>query len=160
MRQGEAGGFAVDADRVFVSPVLGQLHGFVAGRVVKDGAVPPEGVFRHPKTAGRLYRLHGEQHDLAQAGQGLEVGNPVGPVGVGGANHAGRSIQAQDQRGGIKRAKHDCQAGVFEQMGRCFVAAAGQVEVAHRMRIEHPERVHAFGREVDPTGNGSGGGEK
>ncbi len=137
--------FAVDADGVFVSPILGQFHGFVAGWVVENGAVPLKGVFWYTKTAGCLHRLHGQQHDLPQAGQGIEVSDPIGPVCISWANHAGGTVEPQDERGFVETAKHDGHPWVFEQVCGRFVATAGEIKIANGMVVKHPKRIHAFG---------------
>ncbi len=45
-------------------------------------------------------------------------------------------------------------------MGRGFVTAAGQVQIADGGVVDHPEGVHALGRQVHPALARSGGNEE
>ncbi len=81
-------------------------------------------------------------------------GNAVGQiveVGCPGFDRLAATVEPQDARRSLERAEHDRQASVLAKVRDRLDAAAGQVEVGHRVLVEHAEGVVALGRQVDVT---------
>jgi hypothetical protein len=75
------------------------------------------------------------------------------------ANRTAATVDARDLRILVKRAEHDRDAAVAQQMSGGLIAAAGQIQVADPVLVEDAEGVHPFRRQVDAA-FGRGGGDE
>ena len=82
------------------------------------------------------------------------------PISVAGADNATLSVKAEDEWLGVETAEHNRETAVTAQMCGGFIAAAGDVKIGDSAIVEAAKTVHAFGREIDATLPGGGGGEK
>ncbi len=115
-------------------------------------------VERHAEAARGLHQLDVELHDLAcpsgsapakwSASRWAYAAVPAGSTRP-------RPYRRRIRGGSLEGAEHQGQAAVVAQMGRGLVAAAGAIQVDHRIGVEHAQRIEAFWRQVDaPTLSG------
>ena len=143
---------AVETDLILLLPVLLQpLLAFLGGPLVQQ--LPVAGVRqignRHP--ARRLHEVDRHIENLPRARERRKQGKELAPLGIARMNDSRGAIEPQDEGRTVKGTEHHRHARLLLNMGRRFIAAPGDVEPGNSPVAEHPQGIHALGRDIDAT---------